>query len=816
MGNTGSVSITPSNYSPLSLVNYTLGISAKDMPKDVDISFITSQEQITITFNNYLDQVDVPPQQFQYFMFSTNVTDYQLVVPYVSAGKNHKYTLTPTSVSISGGYTTVTGSGKEVTVYASSLTVVFTVTETISESIKQSGTITEIYLSVSNSYSPGVFNGDIGAFFNGVVTSSLTSPINFSGQFQIGVYGSTSSQNLVITGASGSLNVSGSSLTFSSSSCTITEFNYPFDVFIYIPVSSGFTSSTISAYTSSGNFSISNISYINNINSPSGIIGSVLAFQINGIKSTSLTEDNQSIQVHQPYPETTFSLSISNIGLIGNSVTASQNFSVTTNGSATLNSETFTIAIPLPNPILVGIGSSIAIGNPGDLEDLAKVEKSGREQSLGLWNRIRNVILTSVSGILANKSRINVTIGPTNVNEEVIREGSGNNEGSESGEDDDEGSANNVHLYSSKIEFTALPGARLFSLGTVLASLSALGSGNTMVTSKSKVGSNNTGISNKSTIGDDNMIFSYGSILGNNNSGISLNSKVGSNNVIYAISTIASNNSTGIGIFSILLDHSVGIFINTSSSSGESSSIKLRYPKSSSLCPSNTISTPMGLHKQSPIPFSNAGFYFNTTIGLGNYVCGVNSSIGNNNLAYCGDSKLGNNNSAIADNSTMGNDNIACCVSSTLGNNNVTVVNNSTLGNNNTGIGRQITTSENALFVATNSTIQNNAILIGHNSYVSEGNTSIGNNTTNRGVSSVVLGPNSETYDAYVVSVGGPNVKRRITNVASGVNNNDVVTVEQLQQAQERIDKLEKTVQYLLSLLSCPPRPPPCPPCLYP
>ena len=101
--------------------------------------------------------------------------------------------------------------------------------------------------------------------------------------------------------------------------------------------------------------------------------------------------------------------------------------------------------------------------------------------------------------------------------------------------------------------------------------------------------------------------------------------------------------------------------------------------------------------------------------------------------------------------------------------------------------------------------IPNGAIAIGHEATVSmngavaigDGANAVGQNsvalgtgasTTNGGWNSVAIGWGSQATDSNVVSVGSDEYKRRIVNVADGVNDNDAVNVGQLQAVDTKVN----------------------------
>ena len=113
-----------------------------------------------------------------------------------------------------------------------------------------------------------------------------------------------------------------------------------------------------------------------------------------------------------------------------------------------------------------------------------------------------------------------------------------------------------------------------------------------------------------------------------------------------------------------------------------------------------------------------------------------------------------------------------------------------------TAIGFNATVSaDGSVAVGANTVVDSqNSVAVGADSQVSvnaEGGTAVGQNSqVNTGASgSVALGQNSVASEANTVSVGSTGNERRITNVADGVNANDVATVGQLQEIEQNLQQ---------------------------
>ena len=93
-----------------------------------------------------------------------------------------------------------------------------------------------------------------------------------------------------------------------------------------------------------------------------------------------------------------------------------------------------------------------------------------------------------------------------------------------------------------------------------------------------------------------------------------------------------------------------------------------------------------------------------------------------------------------------------------------------------------------------------NSIAIGNRVSVhssAKGSVAIGENArvTAGASNSVALGQNSVANEANTISVGNNNLKRRITNVADGINDTDAVNMRQLNAIGNKIGKLDSKIR---------------------
>lgn len=79
---------------------------------------------------------------------------------------------------------------------------------------------------------------------------------------------------------------------------------------------------------------------------------------------------------------------------------------------------------------------------------------------------------------------------------------------------------------------------------------------------------------------------------------------------------------------------------------------------------------------------------------------------------------------------------------------------------------------------------------------IAEGAVSLGDTAKAVSKNSVAIGSSSEAKEEGTVSIGNDNIKRKITNMAAGVNDTDGVNVSQLKQKADnsRVDKLENNI----------------------
>lgn len=117
---------------------------------------------------------------------------------------------------------------------------------------------------------------------------------------------------------------------------------------------------------------------------------------------------------------------------------------------------------------------------------------------------------------------------------------------------------------------------------------------------------------------------------------------------------------------------------------------------------------------------------------------------------------------------------------------------NAIFGKNSSAFGQHnnITKENSSAFGSSNTISERDSAAVGnHNEINGYNNFAFGNNikTKNKANNSVGLGHGSEITESNVVSVGSKSSKRRITNLADGINDNDAVNVKQLNEKNKNI-----------------------------
>ena len=141
-------------------------------------------------------------------------------------------------------------------------------------------------------------------------------------------------------------------------------------------------------------------------------------------------------------------------------------------------------------------------------------------------------------------------------------------------------------------------------------------------------------------------------------------------------------------------------------------------------------------------------------------------------------------------------------------------INSSRISNNSRRISyvehkiRYINVNDNSSAIGNNAQANaEHAIAIGNNATVDKdahGGVALGTNThvKNTATRSVALGEYSVADEAYTVSVGSETIKRRITNVADGINPNDAVNMRQYNFLDTKVNKLDKKVRGVAAMNS--------------